>query len=87
MRTLRIDGGHVYGMSAIETFCAQEGFTILQSTPHNQYQNGVAESAIGLVQDQARATMIQMRIPTCFWDIVLKGVSHTLNNTDQSDTP
>ncbi|RYP46575.1 hypothetical protein DL769_011380 [Monosporascus sp. CRB-8-3] len=84
IKTLRIDGGREFGMGLFETFCDTEGVELVNSSPHNQYQNGVPERSIQIVQNSARATVIQMRIPTCFWDYVMEATTHTLNRTGQS---
>ncbi|RYP42863.1 hypothetical protein DL768_010167 [Monosporascus sp. mg162] len=69
VQILRLDGGREFGMTMIEKFCAVEGIKLVISSSHNQYQNGVAERGIQFLQDEARATSAQMKIPTYFWDL------------------
>ncbi|RYO77524.1 hypothetical protein DL764_010211 [Monosporascus ibericus] len=61
-----------------------KGIKLVISSPHNQYQNGVAEKGIQFLQDKARATSAQIKIPTCFWDFVMEVITHTINRTGQS---
>lgn len=84
IRILRIDGGREFGMSLIEKYCKEKAIELVISSPHNQYQNAVPERAIQFIQNEARACSIQMRIPSCFWDRVLRAVVHTINRTQQS---
>ncbi|RYP61962.1 hypothetical protein DL771_009936 [Monosporascus sp. 5C6A] len=71
-------------MTIIEKFCAVEGIELVISSSYNQYQNGVAERGIQFLQDEARATSAQMKIPTCFWDFIMEATTHTINRTGQS---
>ncbi|RYP16758.1 hypothetical protein DL765_004935 [Monosporascus sp. GIB2] len=84
VQILRLDGGKEFGVTKIENFCAVEGIELIISSAYNQYQNGVAERGIQFLQDEARATTAQMRIPTCFWDLVMEVTTHTVNRTGQS---
>lgn len=84
VRVLRLDGGREFGMSEMGEFCEKRGIELRLSSPYNQYQNGAAERAIEFMQDEARACVVQMRIPTCFWDYVMEAVVETTNRTGQS---
>ncbi|RYP70033.1 hypothetical protein DL771_005724 [Monosporascus sp. 5C6A] len=84
VQILRLDGGREFGMTIIEKFCAVEGIELVISSSHNQYQNGVAERGIQFLQDEARATSAQMKIPTCFWNFIMEATTYTINRTGQS---
>jgi hypothetical protein len=84
LKTIRIDGGREFALKDLTKKCDEEGIEVVLSTAHNQYQNGVAERGIRFLQDEARAVVIQMRIPTCFWDRVLTAAAYVINRTGQS---
>ncbi|RYP51771.1 hypothetical protein DL768_002957 [Monosporascus sp. mg162] len=64
VKTFRIDGGREFGMSLFESFCNTERVELINSSPYNQYQNGVPERSIRIIQDSARVTVVQIRQST-----------------------
>jgi hypothetical protein len=78
---IRIDGGKEFKITILQKECGNYGIEMVNSTPHNQYQNGIPERGIRLLQNEAKAIVIQMKIPTYFWDKVLAAVCYTFNRT------
>lgn len=58
LKTVRIDGGREFSLEAFTKLCQAEGVEVVMSSPHNQYQNAVAERGIRFLQDEARAVTI-----------------------------
>jgi hypothetical protein len=78
---IRIDGDKKFKITILQKKCGNYGVEVVDSTPYNQYQNGIPERGIRLLQNEAKAVIIQMKIPTCFWNKTLAAVYYTLNRT------
>lgn len=84
IRIVRIDGGREFGMGHLTAFCSDEGIRLITSSPMNQYQNGTAERSIQFLQTEARASVIQSKMPSCFWHRILEATTYVINRTGQS---
>lgn len=66
IRVLRLNNKREFDMSKIGEFYKKRDIKLRLSSPYNQYQNGTAKRAIEFIQDETKACVIQIKIPTCF---------------------
>lgn len=83
LKTIRIDGGREFALKDLTKKCDKECIEVILSTAYSQYQNSMAERGMRFLQNKARAVVLQIKIPTCFWDRVLTAVAHLINRTRQ----
>ena len=64
---LHTDGGGEFVSKASEEFFRSIGVHHNKSAPYSQFQNGVAERSIGVIDDSARSMMVNAGSPTYDW--------------------
>ena len=63
----RSDFGGELSAGAVKAWCEDNKISMSHSTPHRPEENGVAESALGVVKDSARCIMYHANWPPEFW--------------------
>ena len=63
----RSDGGGEFITASLKEFFKQRGIKPEKSAPYSQFQNGVAERSIGIIDECARAMMMVSSSPSYDW--------------------
>ena len=77
---IRSDGGSEFINQTLKTFYADSGINVQVSCPHNQYQNGIAESRVRLIKDMTRTALIHANLPKNLWWEAVAYQTTILNN-------
>ena len=87
---LRSDGGGEFISKAFKTFLASEGIQSEVSAPYSQFQNGVVERGIGIINSGARAMLEHADSPLYDWHFAVCYNVYIRNNipaVSEEDSP
>ena len=75
----RSDGGGEFDNQTLSAFLKEIGVTRETSAPYSQFQNGVAERSIGIVDDAARTLLCYAGAPVYDWCHAVEHAVHVQN--------
>ena len=76
---IRTDGGGEFISNEMTLYMKEQGIQREISAPNCQYQNGVAERAIGVIDSSAKAMMLTASSPTYDWNFATNYAAFLLN--------
>ena len=79
LTSMRSDGESVNVCRSIREWCSSEGVSHEISAPYSQWQNGIAERAIGVAWEGGEAMRKEAGAPSCFWPFSLQAFFYTRN--------
>jgi hypothetical protein len=86
VKELRDDKGGEYISKEFDKWCEQQGIMRQHTVRATPQQNGVAERLNRTLAEGVIAILNQANLPTSFWGLAVKYVTHTLNVTPSSST-
>ena len=87
---IRTDGGGEFVSNELQQYMKEAGIEREVSSPHCQYQNGVAERAIGVIDNSSKAMMSYAASPTYDWNFAIDYATFLLNHVSvgkESNSP